>query len=195
MNATRLDLESGDTIAEPEPVEPAGDDDEAAPYGRKEDGTARAKPGRKPKDGSAKKRGGDEPAGARSRRRDASELQARMTRTLDRLAEALEGRGDRELAGIIREDGPAITGGLVALTKPVKWLVSPLTVALAIAEPLLAFGRVARVLAGRWRDRRLAHVEAYREANAALAIEHPGGTWSDDGLTYFPPEGVAGNGA
>lgn len=107
-----------------------------------------------------KRRGGDEAPGARTRRRHEGELRNRLELTLERIAEWLEGRGDLELAGVIREDSKAMIGGLVSLTRPLGWLRPPLIAVLSVVEPVLAFGRVLRILGGRLADRRARAREA-----------------------------------
>jgi hypothetical protein len=114
-------------------------------------------------------RGGDEAPGARTRRRHEGELRGRLSDVFERLAEWLEGRGDAELAGIIREDSKAMVGGLVSLTRPAAWLRPPMLAALSVVEPVLAFGRVLRVLGGRWAERRARIALERQEAELAAA--------------------------
>jgi hypothetical protein len=120
-----------------------------------------------------KPRGGDEAPGARTRRRHEGELRGRLGDVFERLAEWLEGRGDAELAGIIREDSKAMVGGLVSLTRPAAWLRPPMLAALSVVEPVLAFGRVFRVLGGRWvaRRERIALERQEAELAAQFAAE------------------------
>lgn len=82
-----------------------------------------------------------------------AEVTSRLARALDRVVKALEARGDEELASIIREDGDAIQQGIVSLTQNVKVLRRPLIFLLNLVEPALAFGRIGRVLFGRWNER------------------------------------------
>lgn len=98
------------------------------------------------------------PAAARSRAavatdRVEAELVSRLDRTFDRIAKALEARDDTELAAVIRDDKEAMGQGLVSLTRSVKFLRSPLLMVLNLVEPVLAFGRVGRILYGRFADR------------------------------------------
>lgn len=90
---------------------------------------------------------------AASQDRLETELASRLDRTFDRIAKTLEARDDIELADVIREDKDAMSQGLVSLTRSVKFLRSPLIMALNLVEPALAFGRITRVLYGRWADR------------------------------------------
>jgi hypothetical protein len=83
-----------------------------------------------------------------------SELSTRLARTFDRIVKALESRGDMELADAIREDADAMGAGLLSLTRNLKPLRSPLVFILNLVEPVLAFGRVARILFLRFLDRR-----------------------------------------
>jgi hypothetical protein len=101
-----------------------------------------------------KARGGDEPSGARTARRHAGELRGRIEPVFERLAEWRESRGDLELAAVIREDARTMSSSIVGLTKRLPAVRGPLLVVLAIVEPLLAFGRLARIVGGRWTDAR-----------------------------------------
>lgn len=119
--------------------------------------------------------GGDEPKpegerSERSKRRDrqrereqTGNLAGRLQAIFDRLAQRFEGKGDAELAAIIREDSRAMVGGLVSLTKRVPGAASPILLLLGVVEPVLAFGRLFRVLAGRWAARRYAPVDELDE--------------------------------
>lgn len=120
---------------------------------------------------SRKKRGGDEPAGARTRRRHEGEIRGRLTAVIETLADTLEARGDHELATAIRDDGRAIVSGLVSITRPIAWARPVILAGLGIAEPVLAFGRIFRILAGRWSDRRHAKSEERQAAEYEAAIE------------------------
>lgn len=101
-----------------------------------------------------------------------AELTSRLSRTFDRIAKALEAREDYELASAIREDSEAMSQGLVSLTTNVKLLRSPLLMSLNLIEPVLAFGRVFRILFGRWNARQtriaMEREEAQREASSAV---------------------------
>lgn len=91
-----------------------------------------------------------------------TELLSRLMRVFDRIAKTLEARGDEELAHIVREDADAMCQGLASLTHSVKFLRSPLLMALNLVEPVLAFGRIIRVLYGRWLERQ-ARIAAERQ--------------------------------
>lgn len=82
------------------------------------------------------------------------EIESRLERLLQRFAELREGRGDSELADAVREDSKAIVGSIVALTRPFVQARKVILTALAIVEPLFAFGRIGRILAGRIAARR-----------------------------------------
>jgi len=101
-----------------------------------------------------------------------SEVSARLERTFDRIIDALEQRDDEELATVMSEDKEAMSRGIVSLTKSVKPLRNPLIMVLNLVEPILAFGRVARILFLRFAERR-ARVMAEREAEAARAPRVP----------------------
>ena len=143
----------------------------------------------KPKSGDEKKRErGDrkheEAPGARTRRRHESEIRGRLSAVLETIADTLEARGDHELAGAIRDDGRAIVSGLVSVTRPIAWARPVILAGLGVAEPLLAFGRIGRIIGGRWADRRAARAQA-RAEEAAGAIE----PWCTCGAgEYQPPE-------
>lgn len=97
----------------------------------------------------------------RSQRRHRADIRERLFAIFDRLADSLEGRGDAELAGIIREDSRAMVNGLASLVKRAPGFGPPIMGLLAVLEPLLAFGRILRLLGRRWRERRLEEREAY----------------------------------
>jgi hypothetical protein len=86
-------------------------------------------------------------------KREDGELRGKLDRALDRIAKTLEARGDHELAEVIREDGEQIAQGLMSLTNGVKFLRGPLVFLLNVVEPVLAFGRITRILYHRWQDR------------------------------------------
>jgi hypothetical protein len=123
--------------------------------------------------GEPKKRG--RPAGARTdtTRKAESELRGRLERTFDRIAEALEGRGDEELSSAISEDAKAMTSGLISLTRAITPLRAPLLILLALVEPLLAFGRVGRILLVRYQMRRVAAAMMAQEAQDAQSPPDP----------------------
>jgi hypothetical protein len=97
---------------------------------------------------------------------DNDQIAAQVARTFDRIVKALEDREDEELATVIEEDKDAMSRGIVSLTRNVKQLRKPLIVVLNLIEPLLAFGRVGRILLLRFAERR-ARVMAEREMAAA----------------------------
>lgn len=94
------------------------------------------------------------------------ELRGRLSDCFDRIAESVRQRGDDELADLLADDAAIMAQGLVSLTRPFRALRTPLLALVAIVEPALAFGRVVRLLAGRWADRRARAAEA-----AAMAAE------------------------
>jgi hypothetical protein len=103
----------------------------------------------------------EEPAA--SRRRDSDERQGRRKRAdirerlfaiFNRLADSREGKGDVELAEMIREDSRAMVEGLLSVTRRAPGLSPAILGALAVLEPLIAFGRIARLLGGRFAERR-----------------------------------------
>lgn len=114
----------------------------------------------------------------RSQRRHRSDMRERLFTIFERLADSLEGRGDEELAGMIREDAKAMVGGLVSVTKRAPALAGPILSALAVLEPLIAFGRIFRLLVGRLADRRREALEGYDEPPRfeEPAPEEPPGT-------------------
>ena len=62
---------------------------------------------------------------------------------------------------MIREDSRAMVGGLESLIKKVPAMATPILGGLAVLEPLIAFGRIFRLLARRMRERREAALEEY----------------------------------
>lgn len=102
-----------------------------------------------------------------------AELLSRLSRTFDRIAQTLEARDDAELAGVIREDSDAMSQGLVSLTRSVKFLRSPLLMALNLIEPALAFGRVGRTLYVRFAERqqRIAWERQSQQGVASSPVE------------------------
>jgi hypothetical protein len=105
--------------------------------------------------------------GARSEK----ELADRLYACFERISNALDERGDEELADILREDAGIMAQGLVSLTRPFVILRTPLLATIAIVEPVLAFGRVVRVAAFRWSQRRHDHAEAQAAAAAQAEAE------------------------
>jgi hypothetical protein len=82
------------------------------------------------------------------------ELNSRLLEAFDQVVEWREARGDEELATAITEDKDKMSRGLVSLTHAVTPLRQPLLVFLGFVEPILAFGRVGRILGGRFIERR-----------------------------------------
>lgn len=121
----------------------------------------------------------------RSERAWEKDIRERCERTQARLVEWLEGREDEELAMVLREDGMAMIGGLIAVCGQAAWLRTPIVAAMTIFEPLIAFGRLIRVLGGRLRDMRVrqqverewleqeAAAEAERQAQEAATNQQP----------------------
>jgi hypothetical protein len=103
-----------------------------------------------------------------------AELASRLDRVLGRIGDRLDERGDEELSNAIREDGKAMAGGIVDLTRFTPALRVPFLLILGLVEPVMAFGRVGRILAGRIGERRLER-EMAAQAEAAAAAEYVGG--------------------
>jgi hypothetical protein len=93
-----------------------------------------------------------------------TDLRGRLAECFERIALALENRGDDELAQIVRDDGPVMAQGLVSLTRPFRVLRVFVLALVSVVEPVLAFGRLARAVAERW---------AVRRAQRAAATEPP----------------------
>lgn len=91
---------------------------------------------------------------SRSSAKQEADLRERLVECFDRIAGALRGRGDEELAELIDEDAEVMAVGLVSMTRPLQALRAPLLVVVAVVEPLLAFGRIGRVLVVRFAERR-----------------------------------------
>lgn len=102
----------------------------------------------------------------------ATEIRSRLDRVFDRIAEWRDARDDEELATVIREDKDMMAQGIVSLTNSFNPLRVPLLMGLNLIEPLLAFGRVVRVLVGRWMARRAAQQQAAAEAQGAVNPEY-----------------------
>jgi hypothetical protein len=99
----------------------------------------------------------------RTERRHRANISDRLTTIFDRLADSLEGRGDLELAEMIREDKKAMVGGLVSVTRRAPAIAPAIMAVLSVLEPLIAFGRVFRLLGRSMGDRRAARAEAWEE--------------------------------
>jgi hypothetical protein len=123
-------------------------------------------------DDDGQEKSGRSSSSSRRRRPNRTEtsLKERLVACFDRIAESLEGRGDNELAEIVRNDGEIMAQGLVSLTRPFTAIRTPLLVLVAIVEPALAFGRILRVLAGRLHERR-ARITWEREQAAQEAAQ------------------------
>jgi hypothetical protein len=137
-----LDLETGDAErAEMSPAERRRIAREAAAEGKERSQQARAS---------------NKTTSARSqnaRDKVEAELILRLDQAFDRIVKALMARGDEELASVINEDKGAMGQGLVSLTRNVKFLRGPLIFLLNVIEPVLAFGRVGRILYYRFMQR------------------------------------------
>lgn len=102
-----------------------------------------------------------------------AELTSRLHRTFDRIAQTLDARGDQELAEVIREDGDAISQGFISLTRNVRFLLSPLIMLLNLVEPVLAFGRVGRILYRRWVERQQRTAEQATQQSQSEVFSSP----------------------
>lgn len=103
-----------------------------------------------------------------------AEARSRLDRLWDRVVKAREARDDEELAEAVREDAEAMTQGFISITSSVPFLRMPLIMFLNIAEPVLAFNRVGRIIFWRvisWRQRR---IEAAMQAQAEAEEAYPG---------------------
>ena len=107
----------------------------------------------------------------RTTQRAESELVSRLYNCFERIANALRDRGDHELAEAVEEDAQVMAAGLVSMTKPIAVLRTPLVILVALVEPLLAFGRIFRIIAGRIMVRRAERQQEVEYA-AAQAAEH-----------------------
>jgi len=94
------------------------------------------------------------------------ELHSRLTDALEQVVEWRMARQDAELATAISEDKEKMARGLVSLTHVVAPLRRPLLIFLGFVEPLLAFGRVGRILTERWLERRRERAEELARAQA-----------------------------
>jgi hypothetical protein len=85
------------------------------------------------------------------------ELRERLENAIGRIAAALEARGEDELSAALSEDSGKMAQSLVALTRRFVGLLKVLVWLLSIVEPVLAFGRVVRIMFGKltnWRQAR-----------------------------------------
>lgn len=99
-------------------------------------------------------------------------IAGRLNTIFVRLAQSLEGRGDDELAAVIREDSGAMVGGLVSVTRRVPAAATAIVAGLAVLEPLIAFGRVFRLLLRRSAERRAAYAAEW-PADDEQPGDHP----------------------
>lgn len=122
-------------------------------------------PGARTSSGSRKGTGGRP-----SKSRLEAEIESRLDRVFDQLAEQREARGDEELATALREDKRPISSALVSLTRPIGQARQLVLLVLAVIEPLLAFGRIGRILAGRVRGRQERRAEERQRAEYEAAV-------------------------
>jgi len=101
-----------------------------------------------------------------------------MVAAFDQVVEWREARDDEELATAISEDKDKMAKGLVSLTHVVQPLRGPLLIFLGFVEPVLAFGRVGRILGERFIMRR----QRIAEERAAMAEE-----WQTEGRPTMSP--------
>lgn len=86
------------------------------------------------------------------------DLNGRLKEVFTDVADWREKKEDTELAEAIRESHEDMAKGLVALTRTLKWLRGPLGFAVGFIKPVLAFGKVGRILGERlvtWRMNRV----------------------------------------
>ena len=142
----------------------AGDEDRAERIAAATDSGSSKKPrfGSKKASGSSASPKRATPRATAAKRAEES-LNARLVRAFDRIIEQLLQRGDAELATVIEEDKDAMAAGLVSLTRAVTWMRRPLVTALNFVEPVLAFGRVGKILVTRMVLRRQQQMEQQPE--------------------------------
>jgi hypothetical protein len=128
--------------------------------GKTEDGPARA----------TKAATASKPKAAVNAQREDNEVDSRARRVFDRIAKAVETRGDSELAEILREDAEIMAQGLVSLTKSIKFLRTPLLILLNLVEPVLAFGRIGRLLYNRLAERQERRAMERQEQQQGLEV-------------------------
>lgn len=93
-------------------------------------------------------------ATAETRAKKAEEgLKGELEGIFGRIAEALAAREDEELSEAFEQDKRILSNGLVNLTATLTPLRKPLVLGIKLVEPVLAFGRIATILAGRFRRR------------------------------------------
>lgn len=135
MASDELDLEYGDSAAE----SPAATRRRLRREKAAENATASGKGGK---------------SGSGASDKISTEIRRRLERVFDRTVKWRQARGDDELAEALTEDGEMMTDAVISITDTFNPLRVPTLLALAIVEPLLAFGRVFRILMGRFLARR-----------------------------------------
>lgn len=101
--------------------------------------------------------------------RDDTRLATRLDTAFTKIADQMAARDDDELATALREERKAMSQGLVSLTSAFTPARTVLVLGLALAEPLLAFWRVGRILFFRllgWRERRIQAAEEWQRQQA-----------------------------
>jgi hypothetical protein len=107
------------------------------------------------------------------------ELYARLIGAFDQLAEWRAARDDAELANAFDEDKDKMARGLTSFTHAITPARKPLIIFLSFVEPVLAFGRIGRILAERFVARR----QRIAEERAAAQAEWEA---AQDGTNYQP---------
>jgi|SRR5215831_6599354 len=100
------------------------------------------------------------------------ELHNRIVESFERIQEWREARDDMELAQAIDEDKEKMAKGLVSVTHVLAPLRQPLVYFLGLLEPVLAFGRVTRILVTRWVNRRQERQADLAAAQAEWDAQH-----------------------
>lgn len=105
-------------------------------------------------------------------------LVTQLDTAFSKLADQMAARDDEELAEALMDERHAMSQGMVSLTSGLPFLRPILVLVLALAEPILAFWRVGRILFYRflsWRERRIiAAQETARETAEWEAAQQPG---------------------
>jgi hypothetical protein len=145
------------------------DQKEAIDLSGKTEEEPRSKPSGKNRDRRGQREREDDASGIytninRREREWERDIRVRIERTQARLVEWLEGREDYELATVIKEDGKAMVGGIIYICGSAVWLRAPILAAMTIVEPMVAFGRLAKVLSTRWIARRQRKQQEWEEA-------------------------------
>lgn len=102
------------------------------------------------------------------------EARSRLDRFFDRIVKARRDREDEELAAVIEEDAEAMAQGFLSITSNVPFLRMPLLMFLNVAEPVMAFNRVGRILAYRWMERRARRRMEAEQLQAEVEAAYPG---------------------